>query len=69
MHIGEISNGSGISTLCIRYYEKHGVIPKAVRGKMIIESIQTRISSMHESVGRGTCSRAVLRRWPWTNHI
>jgi DNA-binding transcriptional MerR regulator len=33
MHIGEISKGSGISTSCIRYYEKHGFIPKAVRGR------------------------------------
>ena len=27
------------------------------------------ISSMHGAAGRGTCFRAVLRRWPWTNRI
>jgi hypothetical protein len=31
-----------VDTSCIRYYEKHGVTSGAVRGKMVIESIQTR---------------------------
>ena len=29
MCIGELSKGSGISTSCIRYCEKHGVIRRA----------------------------------------
>ena len=29
----------------------------------------TPISSMHAAGGRGTCFRAVSRRWPWTSRI
>jgi MerR family transcriptional regulator, copper efflux regulator len=32
MRIGELSKRSGISTSRIRFYEKHEVLPKAVRG-------------------------------------
>jgi MerR family copper efflux transcriptional regulator len=32
MRIGELSKRTGISTSRIRFYEKHAVLPKAIRG-------------------------------------
>ena len=32
MRIGELSKKAGISTSRIRFYERHEVLPKAIRG-------------------------------------
>lgn len=33
MQIGEVARRSGLSTSRIRFYERHGLIPRAVRGE------------------------------------